>query len=163
MTDEELERKAEMYEIHVCGIHANSKLRKAYKDGYKEGRRIESDLIFESWCKDPSSPCGFLLERETEIETLKKSIKKMKKKANEWHKQDIDDIYDLISKDWDIRYFICIMKDKSRVTAIGNCDEGCNGEVSVNLFFEHDDEKYYMDDIVWWKEIVPPKEIKENG
>lgn len=27
-------------------------------------------------------------------------------------------------------------------------------EVSVNLFFEHDDEKYYMDDIVWWKEIV---------
>ena len=87
----------------------------------------------------------------------------MKKQANEWHKQDIDDIYDLISKDWDIRYFICIMKDKSRVTAIGNCDEGCNGEVSVNLFFEHDDEKYYMDDIVWWKEIVPPKEIKENG
>ena len=81
-------------------------------------------------------------------------------KANEWHKQDIDDIYDLISKDWDIRYFICIMKDKSRVTAMGLCDEGCNGEVSVNLFFEHDDEKYYIDDIVWWKEVVPPKEIK---
>lgn len=81
-------------------------------------------------------------------------------KANEWHKQDIDDIYDLISKDWDIRYFICIMKDKSRVTAMGNCDECCNGEVSVNLFFEHDDEKYYIDDIVWWKEIVPPKENK---
>ena len=83
-------------------------------------------------------------------------------KANEWHKQDIDDIYDLISKDWSIRYFICIMKDGRRVTAIGNCDEGCNGEVSVNLFFEHDDEKYYIDDIVWWKEIVPPKEIKEK-
>ena len=82
-------------------------------------------------------------------------------KANGWHKQDIDDIYDLISKDWDIRYFICIMKDKSRVTAIGNCDEGCNGEVNVNLFFDHDDEKYYMDDIVWWKEIVPPKEIEK--
>ena len=87
-------------------------------------------------------------------------------KANEWHKQDIDDIYDLISKDWDIRYFICIMKDKSRVTAMGLCDEGCNGEVRGNLFFDHDDEindeKYYIDDIVWWKEIVPPKEIKEN-
>ena len=87
-------------------------------------------------------------------------------KANEWHKQDIDDIYDLISKDWDIRYFICIMKDKSRVTAMGLCDEGCNGEVSVNLFFDHDDEindeKYHIDDIVWWKEIVLPKEIKEN-
>lgn len=81
-------------------------------------------------------------------------------KANEWHKQDIDDIYDLISKDWDIRYFICIMKDDSRVTAIGICDEGCNGEVSVNLFFDHvdekNDEKYNIDDIVWWKEIIPP-------
>ena len=54
------------------------------------------------------------------------------------------------------------MKDKSRVTAIGNCDEGNNGEVSVNLFFEHDDEKYYIDDIVWWKEIVLPKEIEEK-
>ena len=79
-------------------------------------------------------------------------------KANEWHKQEVDDIYDLISEDWSIRYFICIMKDKSRVTATGNCDEGNNGGVSVNLFFEHDDEKYYTDDIVWWKEIVLPKE-----
>ena len=80
-------------------------------------------------------------------------------KANEWHKQDTDDIYDLISEDWSVRYFICIMKDKSRVTAMGNCDEGCNGEVSVNLFFEHDYEKYSIDDIAWWKEIVLPKEI----
>lgn len=82
-------------------------------------------------------------------------------KANKWHKQEVDDIYDLISEDWSVRYFICIMKDKSRVTAIGNCDEGCNGEVSVNLFFEHDDEKYYIDDIVWWKEIELPKEINK--
>ena len=82
-------------------------------------------------------------------------------KANEWHKQEVDDIYDLISEDWSVRYFICIMKDKSRVTTIGNCDEGCNGEVSVNLFFEHDDEKYYIDDIVWWKEIELPKEIEK--
>jgi hypothetical protein len=81
-------------------------------------------------------------------------------KANEWHKQEVDDIYDLISKDWSVRYFICIMKDKSRVTAIGNCDEDNNGGVSINLFFEHDDEKYYIDDIVWWKEIVLPKETK---
>ena len=78
--------------------------------------------------------------------------------ANEWHKQEVDDIYDLISKDWSVKYFICIMKDKSRVTAIGNCDEGCNGEVSVNLVFDHDDEKYYAFDIAWWKEIVLPKE-----
>ena len=75
-------------------------------------------------------------------------------KANEWHKQEVDDIYDLISEDLSVRYFICIMKDKSRVTATGNC--------VTSLFFEHDDEKYYVDDIVWWKEITPPKEIKEN-
>ena len=84
-----------------------------------------------------------------------------KSNENEWHKQEVDDIYDLIAEDWDIRYFICIMKDKSRVTAMGLCDEGCNGEVSVNLFFEHDDEKYDIDNIVWWKEIVLPKEIKK--
>lgn len=48
-------------------------------------------------------------------------------KANEWHKQDIDNLYDLISKDWDIRYFICVMKDKSRVTAIGSCNEENTG------------------------------------
>ena len=79
-------------------------------------------------------------------------------KANEWHKQDTDDIYDLIAEDWSIRYFICIMKDGSRVTATGNCDEACNGEVSVNLIFEYNDEKYYIDDIAWWREIELPKE-----
>ena len=83
-------------------------------------------------------------------------------KALEWHKQSNDDVYDFIAEDWSVKHFICIMKDKNLVTAIGNCDEGCNGEVSVNLVFDHDDEKYYLDDIVWWKEIVLPKEIEEN-
>ena len=83
-------------------------------------------------------------------------------KALEWHKQSNDDVYDFIAEDWSVKHFICIMKDKNLVTAIGNCDEGCNGEVSANLVFDHDDEKYYLDDIVWWKEIVLPKEIKEN-
>ena len=81
-------------------------------------------------------------------------------KANEWHKQSNDDVYDFITEDWSVKHFICIMKDKSRVTVIGNCDEGCNGEVSVNLVFDHDDEKYYLDDIVWWREILLPEEIK---
>ena len=78
-------------------------------------------------------------------------------KANEWHKQDTDNIYDFIAEDWSVKYFICIMKAKRIVAAEGSCDEGYNGEVSVNLFFEHDDEKYDIDDIVWWKEIVLPK------
>ena len=120
--------------------------------------------MFEKEAEDSFKCKKVLYKRETDkysyIDGFKDGAKFVYNKANEWHKQDIDDIYDLISKDWDIRYFICIMKDGSRVTAIGICDEGCNGEVSVNLFFEHDDEKYYIDDIVWWKEIVPPKEIK---
>ena len=99
-------------------------------------------------------------EQQEKAYDFKKGAEFGYNKANEWHKQEVDDIYDLISEDWSVRYFICIMKDKSRVTAIGNCDEGNNGEVSVNLFFEHDDEKYYIDDIVWWKEIVLPLEEK---
>lgn len=79
-------------------------------------------------------------------------------KANEWHQQVTDNIYDLIAKDWTISYFICIMKDKSLVTATGSCDEAYNGEVSINLVFDYDDEKYSLDDIVWWKELQLPKE-----
>lgn len=98
----------------------------------------------------------------TDYNNVKKAFQKGAEfgynKANEWHKQDIDDIYDFISKDWEDKYFICIMKDKSRITAIGNCYKGNNGEVSVNLLFEYDDEKYYWDDIVWWREIKLPTE-----
>ena len=79
-------------------------------------------------------------------------------KANEWHKQPTDDIYDFISKDWSLKYFICIMKDKSRVTATGICDEDYGGGVSTYLDFDHDDEKYSSEDIVWWKELELPKE-----
>ena len=76
-----------------------------------------------------------------------------------WHKQDSDDIYDFIAKYWGIGYFICIMKDKSLVTATGICDEDYDGGVSTYLDFDHDEEKYSSEDIVWWKEIVLPKEI----
>ena len=79
-------------------------------------------------------------------------------KTNEWHKQSTDDIYDFISKDWSLKYFICIMKDKSRVTATGICDEDYDGGVSTYLDFDHDDEKYSSEDVVWWKEIELPKE-----
>lgn len=114
--------------------------------------------MFEAEELFKNKPVGYEMKPEKEIYI--DGFNDGYNKANEWHKQEVDDIYDLISEDWSVRYFICIMKDKSRVTAIGNCDEGNNGEVSVNLFFEHDDEKYYIDDIVWWKEIVLPLEEK---
>lgn len=100
-----------------------------------------------------------LINSDTE-KTFKDGAEFGYNKANEWHKQDIDDVYDLISKDWSVRYFICIMKDKSRLTAMGYCDEDLNGGTSVNLDFDHDDDKYYIDDVVWWKEIILPKEIE---
>ena len=79
-------------------------------------------------------------------------------KAYEWHQQATDNIYDFIAKDWSLKYFICVMKDKSRVTATGICDEDYGGGVSTYLDFDHDDEKYSSEDIVWWKELELPKE-----
>ena len=79
-------------------------------------------------------------------------------KAYEWHQQATDNIYDFIAKDWSLKYFICIMKDKSRVTATGICDEDYGGGVSTYLDFDHDDEKYSSEDIMYWKEIELPKE-----
>lgn len=122
--------------------------------GFKDGAEFGYDKAQEEMQKN-----GLALQSDMD-KTIEQNIalKKELNKANQWHKQETDDIYDLISEDWSVRHFICIMKDKRRVTAIGNCDEGCNGEVGVNLFFEYDDEKYLLDDIVWWKEIVLPKE-----
>lgn len=102
-----------------------------------------------------------MFEKEAKEQSFKDGAEFGYHQANEWHNQNMDDIYSSISKDWSIRHFICIMNDKSLNTAIGNCDEGCNGEVSVNLVFGHNDEKYYIDDIAWWKEITLPEENKK--
>ena len=83
-------------------------------------------------------------------------------KANKWHLQATDNIYDFIAKDWSLKYFICIMKDKSRVTATGICDEDYDGGVSTYLDFDHDDKKYSSEDIAWWKELELPKEQKND-
>lgn len=81
--------------------------------------------MFESVATElfKKKPLGY--EMKPELEIYIDGFKDGYKKATEWHKQDIDDIYDLIAEDLSIRYFICIMKDKRRVTVIGNCDEGC--------------------------------------
>lgn len=123
------------------------------KEAEEYERKVDAEMVHDEYGNVDYRFCDI-------IDAFKDGAEFGYNKAIEWHKQDIDDIYDLISKDWSIRYFICIMKDKSRVPAIGNCDEACNGEVSVNLFFEYDDEKYYIDDIVWWKEIILPKKCE---
>ena len=70
-----------------------------------------------------------------------------------WHKQsDTDDIYDACN-DWYLHCFVCKMKDGSYNIAFGTCDEDNNGIVSIDIWFEHEDSKYYVDDIIAWYEM----------
>ena len=89
----------------------------------------------------------------TRVGELKKENEQLKKNAIIWHKQDdVDDIYDTIN-DWSVHTYICRMKDGSFNIATGSADEGCNGDVSRNIYFEINDEKYYSDDIEAWAEL----------
>lgn len=89
----------------------------------------------------------------TRVGELKKENEQLKKNAIIWHKQDdVDDIYDTIN-DWSVHTYICRMKDGSFNIATGSADEGCNGEVGRNIYFEINDEKYYSDDIEAWAEL----------
>jgi hypothetical protein len=45
------------------------------------------------------------------------------------------------------------MNDGSYNIAFGTCDEDSNGIVSINIWFEYEDSKYYIDDIIAWCEI----------
>lgn len=89
----------------------------------------------------------------TRVGELKKENEQLKKNAIIWHKQDdVDDIYDTID-DWSVHTYICRMKDGSFNIATGSADEGCNGDVGRNIYFEINDEKYYSDDIEAWAEL----------
>lgn len=89
----------------------------------------------------------------TRVGELKKENEQLKKNAIIWHKQDdVDDIYDTING-WSVHTYICRMKDGSFNIATGSADEGCNGDVGRNIYFEINDEKYYSDDIEAWAEL----------
>lgn len=89
----------------------------------------------------------------TRVGELKKENEQLKKNAIIWHKQDdVDDIYDTIN-DWSVHTYICRMKDGSFNIATGIADEGCDGDVGRNIYFEINDEKYYSDDIEAWAEL----------
>lgn len=42
MNDEELEQKSIEYELKVCGVNANQKLRQAYMDGFRDCLGVKS-------------------------------------------------------------------------------------------------------------------------
>lgn len=74
MTEEELEKKASVYELKVCGVHANSKLRQAYKDGYADGYEVGKK-------NERELQCG-----KNHLEKLAKENESLKKSALVWHK-----------------------------------------------------------------------------
>ena len=69
-----------------------------------------------------------------------------------WHNQKENDIYDACN-DWNKHSFVCIMKDNTYNIAFGNRNEEPNGDIGIDFYFEHNDDKYYIDDIVKWFEF----------
>ncbi len=82
MTEEELEKKASVYELKVCGVHANSKLRQAYKDGYADGYDQGKADGYEVGKKNERElQCG-----KNHLEKLAKENESLKKSALVWHR-----------------------------------------------------------------------------
>lgn len=128
MTEKELEQRSEEF-------------KKGFSVGYEYGKQNEKKLQL--------GKTNLLRD----IERLEKENEQLKKNAIIWHKQDdVDDIYDTIN-DWSVHTYICRMKDGSFNIAPGSADEGCNGDVGRNIYFEINDEKYYSDDIEAWAEL----------
>lgn len=78
MTEKEIEEKANVYELKVCGIHANAKLRQAYKDGFTDGY---SDGYEVGKKNERELQCG-----KKHLENLAKENEALKKSALVWHK-----------------------------------------------------------------------------
>lgn len=135
MIEEEIKEKANMYELKVCGVHANSKLRQAYKDGftdgysdgYEVGKKNEEALkeqlanteqrIFTNWCKAGEDSCQFLSKLEKENEKLKAQIERLKccQNCKHWKWQDSEDL----SEDSGVYY--CELKLSGNRLLLGKC------------------------------------------
>lgn len=70
-----------------------------------------------------------------------------------WHQQGVDDIYNAFY-DWSVHRYLCRMKDGSLNIAMGSVDEDYNGDVSRNIHFKINDEKYCADDVEAWAELT---------
>jgi hypothetical protein len=85
MTEKELEEKAEEYELNVCGIHANAKLRQAYKDGFNDGY---SDGYEVGKKNERELQCGkkHIEGLRNRIHSLEAENEALMKSAIVWHK-----------------------------------------------------------------------------
>lgn len=122
--------KQEIMEAVLYGLKEGSQLEKVWQD-YDPGEDCYEDTHEGKWVE--------------------------RKNKYQWHKQNVDDIYDAFD-DWGVHFYLCRMKDGSLNIAMGSADEDCNGGISKNIYFEMSDEKYYADDIEKWIEIS--KEIE---
>ena len=125
-------------------VKAKEEIMETFLTGLKEGSQL--DKVWQDY--DPSEDCYEDTHEGKWVE---------RKDKHQWHKQDVNDIYDAFN-DWSVHFYLCRMKDGSLNIAMGSAGEDCNGGVSRNIYFEISDEKYYVDDIEKWIEIS--KEIE---
>jgi len=92
---------------------------------------------------------GCVVEELKNVQKFIDSIDDKSAYLYEWHKQSENDV--TFTADWEIRHFICIMKNGSVKQLDVYLDESSNGSITMHYEFEND-ESLDTDDIVLWTE-----------
>ena len=92
---------------------------------------------------------GCVIEELKNVQKFVDNINVNPEHRYEWHKQSENDVTN--TADWQIRHFICIMKNGSVKQLDVYLDESFDGSISMNYDFEND-ESLDTDDIILWTE-----------
>ncbi len=92
---------------------------------------------------------GCVIEELKNVQKFVNSIDDKSAYLYEWHKQSENDV--TMTADWEIRRFVCIMKNGSVKQLDVYLDESFDGSISMHYEFEND-ESLDTDDIVLWTE-----------
>ena len=92
---------------------------------------------------------GCVIEELKNVQKFIDSIDAKSTYLYEWFKQSENDV--TITADWEIRHFICIMKNGSVKQLDVYLDESFDGSINMHYEFEND-ESLDTDDIVLWTE-----------
>lgn len=127
-----------------CSLNTNCEL---WKDGFQKGAEFGYNKAKEEMQKN-----GLALQSDMD-KTIEQNIalKKELDKANEWHKGSPKVSMPLIL----IRYRCHV--DNEIYVALGKYDADYGGNK-----FQSDYWNVFGDEVIAWKEVVLPKEIKEN-
>jgi len=74
------------------------------------------------------------------------------KDIDSWHFQLKENIYDSFD-DWNMHYFVCLMKDGSTQSFVGGQDECDDGSIQKSIDIIGAGYEWEIDDILFWKEI----------